>query len=153
MIPLWANAAAATAVVLAAAALILPHGGGAPASVGAGIQAAPVHLTMTQGASRQVRVTVANTGSGTETLGVRPYHLAGPGHALPASWVHASSVTLPSAAEGISLVTVTVPAGTPAGRYNGDILASASPGGGPGGLSLGAAALASLIVTVAPSAS
>lgn len=146
MIPLPVTGAAAAVVV--AAALMLPHAAASPSSVGAGIQAAPVRLTVAPGTAGHAHVTVVDTGSGTETLAVRAYRLGSQGRMVPASWVRAEGVTLAPGTEGSSLVTVTVPAGTPPGRYRGDILASRSSDTG-GGLSLGAAALTGLVVIVA----
>ena len=142
MPPLAVTVPAAAAIV--ATALVLPHAAASPASVGAGIQVAPVSVAVVPGTASHARVTVMNTGSGTETLAVRA------DRPVPASWVHGGTVTLAPGAEGTAQVTVTVPAGTAPGRYRGYLEAGASPGTAAG-LNFGAAALADLVITVTPS--
>lgn len=145
--PPAAGGAAAIAVIATAAVLILPHGAASSPGTGAGIQVAPVRLTLAPGTTGRARVTVADTGPDPETLAIRGYTLASTGRPVPLSWVRGASITLAPGGEDASLVTITVPAGATPGRYRGSILASAAPGA-PGGLSFGAAALTDLVVTV-----
>lgn len=137
--------AAAVVAVVAVTGCVPP---GAASSVGAGIQVGPARFTAHPGGTARIRVTLANSGSGSETLTVYARRLDGTGPKVPRSWVHAGAITLAAGATGPVWVTVTVPPGTPPGRYTSDLGARFAPSAGQAPVSFGAAAFTNLIVHV-----
>jgi hypothetical protein len=150
-------ALAAVAVPAAASAST-----GAPASTGTGIGVWPVctstpmypgHTYPADAGGTALAavhgVQVTDTGTGTESIALavvptlRGQTLSGLGRAVPPSWVHftyprrwfvipQSSVHLGPGASAVIPVTVSPPAGAPAGAYVAEIEASAGGGTGPG---------------------
>lgn len=129
---------------------------GSPASVGTGIQAGPVCLPVTAqpGASYTLPpVTVQNTGSGGETIGLtvqNPGPGSLPGKSVPPEWVRFSApVSLGSGATGTVTARLTLPPSARRGSYEGWVVAGPAGSGTPGQVSLGAEAIANFKFRVA----
>lgn len=122
----------------------------APASSGAGIQAAPVQAYGAHaGGSYLLPVTVTNPGSGPETMTFRIERLsAGHGITVPPSWIRTGSVRLAAGEPATVQLRLTIPAGAAPGRYFSGVVAYGSTAGATGGANLGTAAETKLIITV-----
>jgi len=120
-------------------------------SVGAGVQVAPVRVTVPAGATQRARVMVQDTGSATETLTITGgrYHDE---QILPFGWVRRTSVTTAPGAWRTVTFSVAVPPGTPPGKYRRYVGASTAPGGPAGAISaaFGAGSYTNLVITVVP---
>ena len=128
-----------------AAAPLLIALAGTPASVGTGIQAGPVCLPVTAqpgGTYALPPVTVQNTGSGSESIGLTVQK-------LPASWVtFGPPVSLASGAKAQVTARLTVPSSVRPGPYVAWVVAGIAGNGTPGQANLGAEAIANLEFTV-----
>jgi hypothetical protein len=146
----------AALLLLGAAGLVLAPAGAARASVGVGIQAAPVRLAGVAHPGQSVAlppVFVINAGTQPEWIRVGVQRLSrGSGRRVPASWIRPGvpGVHLaPHKAARISLELV-VPAGARAGAYLSDIVATGAGPVSAGRANLGAAAATLLEFRVAP---
>jgi hypothetical protein len=126
----------------------------ADASIGVGVQAAPVRLAdaaLTGQSYALPPVYVSDTGTQPETVTVRVQRLStGHGRSVPPSWVHATGPAVrlsPHTGAQIPL-QLAVPAGAKPGRYLSDVVVSASPGASAGHVNLGVAAATPLVFTV-----
>jgi len=126
----------------------------ADASIGVGVQAAPVRLTdaaLTGQSYALPPVYVSDTGTQPETIKVRVDRLStGRGRSVPQSWVHATGPTVHlSPHQGAQVpLQLAVPAGAKPGRYLSDIVVTAAPGATAGQVNLGVAAATPLEFTV-----
>ncbi|HEY6278835.1 MAG TPA: hypothetical protein VIX86_21185 [Streptosporangiaceae bacterium] len=122
----------------------------AQASVGVGIQAAPVRLAGVAHAGQSYQlpaVSVINTGSQPESITVRVQRiLTGPGRAVPPAWVQipGQGVRLAPHAEASIPLSLSVPGGAKPGGYVTELVAYGSASVQAGGASLGAAAATKL---------
>src|SRR3984885_12006702 len=127
---------------------------GADASIGVGVQAAPVRLAdaaLTGQSYSLPSVYVSDTGTQPETIAVRVDRLStGRGRSVPPSWVRATGPAVHlSPGQGAQVpLQLAVPAGAKPGRYLSDIVVSASPGATAGHVNLGVAAATPLEFTV-----
>jgi hypothetical protein len=128
----------------------------AQASVGVGVQAAPVRLGSVAhpgGSYALVPLYVVNTGTQPESISVRVERLSrGRGLAVPSSWIQvtASGVHLdPHQSERIPLMLV-VPDGAKSGSYLSDIVVTGSAEISVGRANLGVAAATKLEFSVRP---
>lgn len=122
----------------------------AEASVGVGVQNAPVRLTAVARPGQSYTlppVGVINTGTQAETIIVRVQRLSrGPGQVVPPSWVHVSGPTLqllPQRTARIALGLV-VPGNARPGAYLSDIVVTSSTTVSAGQANFGAAAATKL---------
>lgn len=130
----------------------------AQASVGVGVQAAPVRLAGAAQAGQSYQLpalAVINTGSQPEAITVRVERiLPGPGRAVPPGWVHVTgqgTQVAPHAEASIPL-GLSVPGGAKPGAYLTELVAYGSAAIRAGSANLGAAAATKLEfrVTAAP---
>jgi hypothetical protein len=126
----------------------------ADASIGVGVQAAPVRLTdaaLTGQSYSLPPVYVSDTGTQPETIAVRVDRLStGHGRSVPPSWVRATGPAVrlsPHTGAQVPL-QLAVPAGAKPGRYLSDIVVTAAPGSSAGHVNLGVAAATPLEFTV-----
>jgi len=145
------------AIVLALPAAFVALSFSAPmadASIGVGVQAAPVRLAnaaLTGQSYALPPVYVSDTGTQPESVTVRVDRLsAGRGRSVPRSWVRATGPAVRlSPHQGAQIpLQLTVPAGAKLGRYLSDIVATASPAASAGQVNLGVAAATPLEFTV-----
>lgn len=143
----WPRAAWA---VPAAAGLLFAFPGLAQASVGVGVQSAPVRLrTVAQPGSSYALppVYVANTGTQDESIRMRVQRIShGPGRAVPAAWIQFTGNGMRlSARESARIpVKLVVPAGARPGKYLSDVIVVGSAAIAAGRTHLGAAAATKL---------
>jgi hypothetical protein len=144
--------------VAAALAVLVSFPTAAGASVGVGIQAAPVRLAGLAHPGQSYAlppVSVVNTGSHTELIRVAAQRVSGgPGRTVPPSWIRVSGPVIqlaPRHAASFPLELV-VPSGATPGAYLSDIVASGSAAVWLGRANLGAAAATKLEFRVAPAA-
>jgi hypothetical protein len=149
----WLAVPLAVPVAFAAFSLFLPA---AQASVGVGVQAAPVRLgnvAHAGGSYALPPVYVIDTGTQPETISVRVERLSqGTGRAVPSSWVQAASSAVqlsPRQSARIPLQLV-VPGSAKPGRYLSDIVVAGSAVISAGRANLGVAAATRLEFSVAP---
>jgi hypothetical protein len=149
----WLSAMPAVAVGLVG---LLGYPPQASASIGVGVQANPVNLASEArpGASYPLpSLYVVNTGTQAESMSARVERLsAGTGQAVPASWIHISSLSgqlLPKQSAEISLELVTPPDAKP-GDYVSDIVVTGSAAPVSAGINLGAAAATKLEFRITP---
>ena len=126
----------------------------ADASIGVGVQAAPVRLAnvaLTGQSYALPPVYVLDTGTQPESITVRVDRLsAGQGRGVPQSWIRMTGPALqlsPRQSAQIPLELV-VPAGAKSGRYLSDIVVTGSPGVSAGHVNLGVAAATPLEFSV-----
>lgn len=126
----------------------------ADASIGVGVQAAPVRLAdaaLTGQSYALPPVYVSDTGTQPETIAVQVDRLStGRGRSVPPSWVRATGPTVrlsPHTGAQVPL-QLAVPAGAKPGRYLSDIVVTAAPGASVGHVNLGVAAATPLEFTV-----
>lgn len=136
--------------------LLIPAILALPGSVGVGIQAGPVCLPVTASPGTSYTlppVTVMNTGSGGETIGLRvqnPGPGSLPGKPVPASWVKfGAPVKLASGAKGTVTAHLSVPSSARHGAYAGWVVAGPAGSATPGHAGFGAEAIAVFEFTVA----
>jgi hypothetical protein len=129
----------------------------AGATVGVGVQSAPVRLGTVAhpGTSYPLPpVYVVNTGTEAEAVTIKVERLSpGVGRSVPPSWIHAKGVPTrlrPHQAEQLSLELV-VPSGALSGTYLSDIVADGSAAIAVGTTNFGVAAATKLEFTVSPS--
>lgn len=138
-----------TAVLLALAA-VMWSAPPAQASVGVGVQAAPVRLAGTARAGQSYQLpalAVINTGSQPEAITIRVQRiLAGPGRAVPPTWVHVTEqgVRVAPHAEASIPLGLSVPGGAKPGAYLTELVAYGSASIRAGAAHLGAAAATKL---------
>jgi hypothetical protein len=149
----WPSGTLATAVGLL---VLLGFPASASASIGVGVQADPVSLGQAAhpGATYALpSLYVVNTGTQTESMSARVERLsAGAGQAIPASWVHITSLSgqlRPGQAAQMSLELVT-PSDARLGSYESDIVVSGSTAPVSAGINLGAAAATKLEFRITP---
>jgi hypothetical protein len=122
----------------------------AQASVGVGVQAAPVRLAGAVQAGHTYQLpalAVINTGSQPETITVRVERiLPGPGRAVPPAWVQVASqgVQVAPHAEASIPLGLSVPGGAKPGAYLTELVAYGSAAIRAGAANLGAAAATKL---------
>jgi hypothetical protein len=137
-------------VVLLALATVWYWAPAAQASVGVGVQAAPVRLAGTAQAGQSYQLpalSVLNTGSQTEAITVRVERiLPGPGRAVPPAWVHVADqgVRVAPHAEASIGLGLSVPGGAKPGAYLTELVAYGSAAVRAGSANLGAAAATKL---------
>ena len=144
--------------VLAALAAVWWAAPAAEASVGVGVQAAPVRLSGAARAGQSYQLpalAVINTGSQPEAITVRVQRIMpGPGRAVPATWVHipGQGVRVPPHAEASIPLGLSVPRSAKPGDYLTELVAYGSAAVRAGAAHLGAAAATKLEfrVTTAP---
>src|SRR5215469_4175937 len=128
------------------------------ASVGVGVQAAPVRLDGVAHPGGQYAlppVYVVNTGTETESIAITVERISpGTGRSVPPGWITASSapVQLSRAQSARIPLQLTVPRTAAPGRYFSDVVAKGSASVSAGGARLGVAAATDLEFTVAPDA-
>jgi hypothetical protein len=126
----------------------------ADASIGVGVQAAPVRLAdaaLTGQSYALPPVYVSDTGTEPETIAVRVDRLStGRGRSVPQSWVRATGPAVHlSPRQGAQIpLQLVVPAGAKPGRYLSDIVVTAAPGESAGHVNLGVAAATPLEFSV-----
>jgi hypothetical protein len=126
----------------------------ADASIGVGVQAAPVRLAdaaLTGQSYALPPVYVSDTGTQPETIAVQVDRLStGRGRSVPQSWVRATGPAVHlSPHQGAQVpLQLAVPAGAKPGRYLSDIVVTAAPGASVGHVNLGVAAATPLEFTV-----
>jgi hypothetical protein len=126
----------------------------ADASIGVGVQAAPVRLAdaaLTGQSYALPPVYVSDTGTEPETIAVQVDRLStGRGRSVPQSWVRATGPAVHlSPHQGAQVpLQLAVPAGAKPGRYLSDIVVTAAPGASVGHVNLGVAAATPLEFTV-----
>jgi hypothetical protein len=136
--------------VLAALAAVWWAAPAAQASVGVGVQAAPVRLAHAAHAGQSYQLpalAVINTGSQPESVTVRVQRIMpGPGRAVPPAWIHITGqgVRLAPHAEGSIPLSLSVPGGAKPGAYLTELVAYGSAAVQAGGANLGAAAATKL---------
>src|SRR5580704_17206807 len=117
----------------------------ADASIGVGVQAAPVRLAdaaLTGQSYTLPPVYVSDTGTQPETVAVQVDRLStGRGRSVPPSWVRATGPAVHlSPRQGAQIpLQLAVPAGAKPGRYLSDIVVTAAPGASVGHVNLGVA--------------
>ena len=122
----------------------------AQASVGVGVQAAPVRLSGAARAGQSYQLpalAVINTGSQPEAITVRVQRIMpGPGRAVPATWVHITGqgVRVPPHAEASIPLGLSVPRSAKPGDYLTELVAYGSAAVRAGAAHLGAAAATKL---------
>jgi hypothetical protein len=136
--------------VLLALAVVWWAAPAAQASVGVGVQAAPVRLAGVAQAGQSYQlpaVAVINTGSQPEVITVRVERiLPGPGRAVPPAWVHVTGqgVQVAPHAEASIPLGLSVPGGAKPGAYLTELVAYGSAVVQAGEANLGAAAATKL---------
>jgi hypothetical protein len=151
----WLAVPLAIPVAFAAFSVFLPA---AQASVGVGVQAAPVRLggvARAGGSYALPPVYVLDTGTEDETISVRVERPHGePARGVPASWIRDTGPGLRLSAHQSARVPLelVVPAGAKPGRYLSDIVVSGSAVRSVGKANLGVAAATALEFSVAPGA-
>jgi hypothetical protein len=141
--------------VLAALVALWVAAPAARASVGVGVQAAPVRLAGVARAGQSYQLpalAVINTGSQPETITVRVQRIMpGPGRAVPAAWVHITGqgVRVAPHAEASIPLGLSVPGGAKPGAYLTELVAYGSAAVRAGAANLGAAAATKLEFRVA----
>src|SRR5215831_8057497 len=149
----WLAVPLAVPVAFAAFSIFLPA---AQASVGVGVQAAPVRLgNVAHGGGTYAlsSVYVLDTGTQAEKISVRVERLSkGAGRAVPPSWVRATgpAVQLSPRQSARIPLELTVPGGAQPGRYLSDIVVTGSAVVSVGRANLGVAAATRLEFSVAP---
>ncbi len=128
----------------------------ADASIGVGLEAAPVRLGSVAhpgGSYSLPPVYVVDTGTQAESIEVQVQRLSpGSGNVIPQSWVHMTGPSIrlsPNQAGHIPLQLV-VPGDARSGRYLSDIVVTGSAGMSPGQANFGAAAAVPLEFSVKP---
>jgi hypothetical protein len=140
--------------VTAAVCLLIAFPGLAQASIGVGVQGAPVRLrTVAQpGSSYALQpVYVVNTGTQDESINMRVQRLSGrPGRAVPASWIQFSGngMQLPARESARIPLELVVPAGAAPGKYLSDVVVVGSASIAVGKTNLGVAAATKLEFSV-----
>ena len=151
----WLAAPLAVPVAFAAFSLFLP---GAQASVGVGVQAAPVRLAgpaRAGGSYALPPVYVLDTGTQDETISVRVERPHGePARGIPSSWIRDTVPGLRLSAHQSARVPLEldVPRGATPGRYGSDIVVSGSAVRSVGKANIGVAAATVVEFSVAPGA-
>jgi len=151
----WLAVPLAVPVAFAAFSGFLPA---AQASVGVGVQAAPVRLGQAAragGSYALPSVYVVDTGTQDESISIRVERRDGDaGRAVPSSWVRATGPGLRLSAHQSARVPLelVVPAGAKPGRYLSDIVVSGSAVTSVGRANLGVAAATALEFSVTPGA-
>jgi len=145
---------AALFLVLGTVFLVLGAAGPAAASVGVGIQAAPVRLAglAHPGQSATVQVFVVNSGSQPESVRIAVQRLShGQGRPVPASWVKTGAPIARLAPHHAVRVTLelAVPGDAKPGAYLSDVVATGYAPASAGRANLGAAAATLLEFRVA----
>jgi hypothetical protein len=149
----WLAVPLAVPAAFAVFSLFLPA---AQASVGVGVQAAPVRLgnvAHAGGSYALPPVYVINTGTQPEKISVRVERLSkGTGRAVPPSWVQAtgSGVQLSPRQSARLPLELVVPGGAKPGRYLSDVVVAGSAVISAGRANLGVAAATRLEFSVAP---
>ena len=147
----WLRAALA---LPAAAALLIAFAGLAQASIGVGVQGAPVRLraiAQPGGSYALPPVYVINTGTQDESISMRVQRLShGPGRPVPASWIQFSGDGMQLAASKSAKVPLelVVPAGAAPGKYLSDVVVVGSAAVTAGQTNLGVAAATKLEFSV-----
>ena len=147
----WLRAALA---LPAAAALLIAFAGLAQASIGVGVQGAPVRLraiAQPGGSYALPPVYVINTGTQDESISMRVQRLSrGPGRPVPASWIQFSGNGMQLAASKSAKVPLelVVPAGAAPGKYLSDVVVVGSAAVTAGQTNLGVAAATKLEFSV-----
>jgi hypothetical protein len=140
------------------AALLMPAGlallivfpGLSRASIGVGVQGAPVRLrgvAQPGGSYSLPPVYVVNTGTQDETISMRVQRLsAGPGRTVPPSWIHfaENGLQLPASGSARIPLQLVVPTDARPGKYFSDVLVAGSAGITVGKANLGVAAATKL---------
>jgi hypothetical protein len=122
----------------------------AQASVGVGVQAAPVRLAGAAQAGQSYQLpalAVINTGSQPEAITVRVERiLPGPGRAVPSAWIHVTGQGTRVAPHGEASIPLglSVPGGAKPGAYLTELVAYGSAAIRTGSANLGAAAATKL---------
>jgi len=151
----WLAVPLAVPVAFAAFSVILPA---AQASVGVGVQAAPVRLggvARAGGSYALPPVYVLDTGTQDETISIRVQRPPGaPARAVPSSWIRDTGPGLRLSAHQSARVPLEldVPRGARPGRYLSDIVVSGSAVRSVGKANLGVAAATAVEFSVAPGA-
>ena len=149
----WLAVPLAVPAAFAVFSLFLPA---AQASVGVGVQAAPVRLgnaAHAGGSYALPPVYVINTGTQPEKISVRVERLSkGTGRAVPPSWIQAtgSGVQLSPRQSARLPLELVVPGGAKPGRYLSDVVVGGSAVISAGRANLGVAAATRLEFSVAP---
>jgi hypothetical protein len=148
-------------LVLFTGALTAGWAGLAPAahaSIGVGVQADPVRLSVTAhpgGSYALPSLFVVNTGTEAEAISVQVKRLARePGQAIPASWIRIGSISdqLRPRQQVLIPLQLSAPGDAKPGSYRSDIVVTGSSGAAAGGVHFGAAAATELEFKIAPSA-
>ena len=128
----------------------------ARASIGVGVQADPVRLSVTAhpgGSYALPSLFVVNTGTEAEGISVQIKRLSsGPGQTIPASWIRIGSVgeQLKPRQQVLIPIQLSAPGDAKPGSYRSDVVVTGSSGAGAGGVRFGAAAATELEFAIAP---
>lgn len=142
--------------LVAGAGLVVVFASAAQASIGVGVQADPVRLATAAHPGDSYTLPslyVVNTGSEAESVTVTVKHLsAGPGMAIPASWVQAAAPSgqLQPKQQVLIPLKLSTPGNAKPGSYRSDIVVTGANGSGAGGVQFGAAAATNLEFTITP---
>jgi hypothetical protein len=145
---------AAAAVIPAGVALLLAFPALAQASIGVGVQGAPVrlgHVAQRGESYTLAAVYVVNTGTQDESISLHVQRFSHrPGMTVPPAWIHFSGSGMSLAAHQSARIPLqlVVPAGAEPGRYRSDIVVVGSAGVTVGRANLGVAAATGLEFTV-----
>jgi hypothetical protein len=145
---------AAAVVIPAAVALLIAFPALAQASIGVGVQGAPVRLGHVAKRGESYALTavyVVNTGTQAESISLHVQRFTHrPGITVPPSWIHFSSNGVSLAAHDSARIPLqlVVPAGAEPGQYRSDIVVVGSAGVTVGRANLGVAAATGLEFTV-----
>jgi hypothetical protein len=130
----------------------------AHASIGVGVQADPVRLSVTAhpgGSYALPSLFVVNTGTEAEGISVQVKRLSsGPGQPVPAAWIRIGSASkqLRPGQQVLIPLQLSAPGDAKPGGYRSDIVVTGSTGAAGGGVHFGAAAATELEFKVAPGA-
>jgi len=144
----------ATLAVPAALGLLIAFPWLARASIGVGVQGAPVrlHTVARPGSSYALPpVYVVNTGTQDETISMRVQRLShGPGRTVPSSWIQftGNGMQLPARKSARVPLELVVPAGAAPGKYLSDVVVVGSAAVSVGKTNLGVAAATKLEFSV-----
>ena len=145
---------AAAVVIPAAVALLIAFPALAQASIGVGVQGAPVRLGHVAKRGESYALTavyVVNTGTQNESISLHVQRFTHrPGMTVPPSWIHFSDNGVSLAAHDSARIPLqlVVPAGAEPGKYRSDIVVVGSAGVTVGRANLGVAAATGLEFTV-----